>query len=68
MHMNANGRGVKAWVVTADMGLGHQRAAHPLACLAEGGIITADNPEVTDPTEARFWHSIRAIYEFISRS
>ncbi|OGC92425.1 MAG: hypothetical protein A2W25_17010 [candidate division Zixibacteria bacterium RBG_16_53_22] len=58
----------KAWVITADMGLGHQRAAHPLAYMAEGGIITAGSPEFTDPGETRLWHSIRALYEFISRS
>jgi hypothetical protein len=66
--MNDNCQDLKAWVVTADMGLGHQRAAHPLAYLAEGGIITADDPDVTDSGEARFWHAIRGIYEFISRS
>jgi hypothetical protein len=59
--------GIKAWVVTADMGLGHQRAAYPLAYMAEGGIITAGDPNVTDAGEARFWRSIRSIYEFISR-
>jgi hypothetical protein len=59
---------LKVWVVTANMGLGHQRAAHPLAYMAQGGIITADDPDVTDPGEGRFWHAIRGIYEFISRS
>lgn len=66
--MNVNNQDSKAWVVTADMGLGHQRAAYPLAFMAEGGIITAGDPNVTDSGEARFWHSIRAIYEFVSRS
>jgi hypothetical protein len=70
--MSNNGKmnsdnGTKAWVVTADMGLGHQRAAYPLAFMAEGGIITAGDPDVTDAGEARFWRSIRLIYEFISR-
>lgn len=58
----------RAWVVTADMGLGHQRAAYPLAYMAEGGIITAGDPEVTDPGEAKLWRRIRALYEFISRT
>jgi hypothetical protein len=66
IEMNSNNE-IKAWVVTADMGLGHQRAAYPLAFMAEGGIITAGDPNVTDPGEARFWRSIRSIYEFISR-
>ena len=30
----------KAWVTTADMGYGHQRAVYPLRDIAEGGIIT----------------------------
>ena len=63
-----NPTGIKAWVVTADMGLGHQRAAYPLSYMAEGGIITAGDPDVTDSSEERFWYSIRAIYEFVSRT
>ena len=58
----------RAWVVTADMGLGHQRAAHSLAHLAEAGIITAGSPEVTDPHEARFWRRLDRSYEFLSRA
>jgi hypothetical protein len=57
-----------AWVVTADMGLGHQRAAYPLAYMAEGGIITAGDPDVTDASEARLWRNLRTLYEFVSRS
>ena len=58
----------RAWVVTADMGLGHQRAAYPLTYMAEGGIITAGDPNVTDSGEARLWSSIRTLYEFVSRA
>lgn len=58
----------RAWVVTADMGLGHQRAAYPLAYMAEDGIITAGDPDVTDPGEFKFWRRLRWTYEFISRS
>ena len=58
----------RAWVVTADMGLGHQRAAHPLTHLAEGGILVAGSPETTDPDEARFWHQITWSYEVLSRT
>jgi hypothetical protein len=39
---------LRAWVVTANMGFGHQRAAHGLAYLAEGGVITAGTPGATD--------------------
>lgn len=59
---------LRAWVVTADMGFGHQRAAHPLGYLAEGGIITAGSPEATDPDEARFWRRLTLSYEFLSRT
>jgi hypothetical protein len=58
----------RAWVVTADMGLGHQRAAHPLSHLAEGGILVAGSPETTDADEARFWHQITWSYEVLSRT
>ena len=43
---------IRAWVVTASMGFGHQRAAHGLSHLAEGGILTAGSPETTDHDEA----------------
>lgn len=59
---------LRAWVVTADMGFGHLRAAHPLSHLAEGGILTAGSPEATDAHEARFWHRLTWSYEFVSRS
>jgi hypothetical protein len=59
---------LRAWVVTADMGFGHQRAAHSLSYLAEGGgVITAGADDATDPDEARFWHRLTASYEFLSR-
>lgn len=58
----------RAWVVTADMGLGHQRAAHPLSHLSHGGILVAGSPATTDPDEARFWHQITWSYEVLSRT
>ena len=60
--------GFRAWVVSADMGLGHQRAAHALRDIAEGGIITAGAKEITSPEEYELWLRIRQLYEFISRS
>ena len=59
---------LRAWVVTADMGFGHQRAAHALSHLAEGGILTAGTPETTDEDEARFWHRLTWSYEVLSRT
>ena len=32
----------KAYVVTVDMGYGHQRATHPLRIFAQGEIISAN--------------------------
>lgn len=58
---------LRAWVVTADMGYGHQRAAHSLAYLAHDGVLTAGSPEATDPDEARFWRRLTGGYEFLSR-
>jgi len=58
----------RAWVVTADMGLGHQRAAHALADLAYEGILTAGDPAETDADEARLWRRFRWTYEFLSRA
>ena len=37
----------KAWVVSADMGYGHQRAVYPLKNIAEDGMITC----YPNPTE-----------------
>ena len=59
---------LRAWVVTADMGLGHQRAAHALAYLAQDGILVAGSPGVTDPDEARFWRRLTWSYEALSRA
>ncbi len=59
---------LRAWIVSANMGLGHQRAAHALAHLAEGGVITAGNPDVTDEDEVRFWRRLTWSYEFLSRA
>jgi len=59
---------LRAWVVTADMGLGHQRAAHALAHLAQDGILVAGSPEITDADEARFWRRLTWTYETLSRS
>jgi hypothetical protein len=59
---------IRAWIVTADMGLGHQRAAQALAYLAEGGILTAGAGDVTDELESGFWRRLRWSYEFISRA
>src|SRR3989344_1794749 len=58
----------KAWIVTVDMGLGHQRAALPLASIAEGGsIITANNYEGIPAAEFSSWLIAERWYLFMSR-
>jgi hypothetical protein len=59
--------GLKAWIVTLDMGLGHQRATYPLAPFAEGGIITLGSPTEGTQREARLWRGFRRAYELASR-
>ena len=59
---------LRAWIVTADMGLGHQRAAHALAHLAHEGILVAGGPGATDQDETRLWRRLRWTYEFLSRA
>jgi len=57
----------KAWVVTVDMGYGHQRAAYPLKSIATGGIITANNYPGIPEKDKAIWHNSRSFYEFVSR-
>ncbi|MGO9309029.1 MAG: DUF6938 domain-containing protein [Spirochaetia bacterium] len=59
---------VRAWVATADMGLGHQRAAYPLRDIAEGGLITLGKAENNTNGEAKLWERLRRSYEFLSRT
>ena len=58
---------IRAWVVTVDMGLGHQRATHPLMDIAEGGIIAVGSSQASDPVEKKQWDRMRSTYEFLSR-
>lgn len=66
----------KAYVVTVDMGYGHQRAVYPLASIAsslegltngDGGIITANTYPGIPKLDRRRWEGGRSIYETISR-
>ena len=58
----------RAWLITADMGYGHQRAALPLLKHAEGGRLLAANdyPGIPD-SDRRVWQEISGFYNFISR-
>lgn len=57
----------KAYIVTVDMGYGHQRAVYPLVDIAEGGIINANNYAGIPKKDQRSWESGRKLYEKISR-
>jgi hypothetical protein len=57
----------KAWIIAADMGYGHQRAAFPLKYLSGGRIINANNYPGIPKEDRRWWHEGREFYEFISR-
>lgn len=57
----------KAWVVSVDMGYGHQRAAYPLKDIANERIITANSDKIISERERGMWHRYRMSYEFLSR-
>ncbi|MFH1181220.1 MAG: hypothetical protein V1705_02320 [bacterium] len=57
----------KAWIVSVNMGYGHQRTAYPLRDLAVGGkIINANDYEGIPEKDRRIWVGSRKFYEFIS--
>jgi hypothetical protein len=57
------------WLVSADMGYGHQRAIYPLKELANGGkILNANNSPGATVKELRLWKEMQNTYELISRA
>ncbi len=63
----SNNHNLKVWLVTVDMGYGHQRAAYPLRRLAYQGIINANNYKGIPRPDRQNWDKQRKFYEFISR-
>jgi hypothetical protein len=59
--------GGKAWILSVDMGYGHQRAAYPFQDIARERILTANNDQVISPKERQYWERARRSYEFLSR-
>lgn len=66
----------KAYIVTVDMGYGHQRAMAPLEDMAarpigweeaNGAIITANTYPGIPQSDQRWWEGGRSVYEKISR-
>jgi hypothetical protein len=59
----------KYWLVSADMGYGHQRAIFPLKTLsAYGEILNANTSPYSTPKEQRLWNDLLGIYEYMSRA
>lgn len=60
---------VRLWLVSADMGYGHQRAIHPLKHLSYGGkILNANTSPASSIKEKRLWNDMLRSYEFMSRA
>lgn len=58
----------RAYIVSVDMGYGHQRAAYPLKGLAyKGEIITANTYSGVPAADRKIWRQSRKFYEFMSR-
>ncbi len=58
---------VQAWVISVDMGYGHQRAAYPLKDIAYERIITANSDKIISEKEKGLWQRTKGFYESISR-
>ncbi len=57
-----------AWVISVNMGYGHQRTAYPLRVLApDGKIINANDYSDIPGKDKRIWETARKFYEAISR-
>jgi len=57
-----------AWVVSINMGYGHQRTAYPLKSFAEGkSVICANDYPGIPVNDKKIWEGSRAFYEFVSR-
>ncbi len=58
----------RAWVISVNMGYGHQRTAYPLRNLVpEGKIINANDYLGIPEKDKKIWEGARKFYEFISR-
>lgn len=57
-----------AWIVSINMGYGHQRTAYPLKFLAKNNEIICANDYFDIPKkDKKIWDSSRSFYEVISR-
>ena len=58
----------EAWIISANMGLGHQRATYPLKDIAFEGIQLFGETQISQNNERRLWKIFQSSYEFISRT
>ncbi|MFC1612344.1 DUF6938 domain-containing protein [Patescibacteria group bacterium] len=58
----------KAWVVSVNMGYGHERASYALKGIAKSGeYIIANSYKGIPKEERKSWHETRKLYEAVSR-
>jgi len=57
----------QAWLVTVDMGYGHQRAAYPLARVARGGVINANHYPGMPDSDRQVFADLERFYNAVSR-
>ena len=58
----------EAWIISANMGLGHQRATYPLRDIAYEGIQLFGEDEMSNKKEKRLWKIFQNSYETLSRT
>jgi hypothetical protein len=58
---------VSAWVVTVDMGYGHQRAAYPLRRIARNGIVLANDYPGMPESDRKIFRDLEGFYTSVSR-
>jgi hypothetical protein len=64
-----SGLAEKFWLVSADMGYGHQRAIYPLKALSvDGKILNTNSSPNATAKERRLWKEVLGTYEFLSRA
>ncbi|MBW6480333.1 MAG: hypothetical protein K0B37_12970 [Bacteroidales bacterium] len=56
------------WLVSAQMGYGHLRAAYPLKPLSQEGVLIAGSDENTPAVERNLWKRTLWLYELLSRA
>jgi UDP-N-acetylglucosamine:LPS N-acetylglucosamine transferase len=57
----------KCFLITVNMGYGHQRTAFPLKFLSQDGIIVANDYPGIPKKDKEIWENTRKFYEVVSR-